>query len=429
MKFFSSFIVAAVCAVAASTASADNVTFTYQGRVNANGSPYTGSGQFKFAILNNAENKTLWTNDGTVIGEPAAAVSLPVQNGVFSVAIGDPSAGMTPINSSIFSSRRPLKLRIWVNCAGSGFEQLSPDQRLVDLTLNTVSSGEIDYTIYVNGTTGDNANNGLTTETAKRTIQGGVDIVPPMLRCNVSVKVAPGDYKEAVQVSGISASGTAYIDSFDGNFLKIVGDETWTAATAGSPNVRIMGADSDATTAPRLRRTCMTASNCSAVMFQGLCFDLAGSIGAKVESGSYVFKSCRATRCLFSGLYTGIGAFGNFVDSAASLNGHGYSSGAGSQMNMTGDAATTNTYHGVNAIGPYNVTLYGGNNFSGNSWSGASFSDGAVAVWGGTGSSVRSNAFYGIETIYRGSSRGQSSVTNTGNGLGTTSDNPGGTFY
>ena len=60
----------------ASIASADDlVTFNYQGRVKVQGSPFNGTGQFKFAIMNTSASATLWTNDATGIGlgstEPA----------------------------------------------------------------------------------------------------------------------------------------------------------------------------------------------------------------------------------------------------------------------------------------------------------------------------------------------------------------------
>jgi len=51
---------------------------SYQGRILTNGVAFTGTGQFKFALVNGAGSVTYWSNDGTSTGgsAPAAAVSL-----------------------------------------------------------------------------------------------------------------------------------------------------------------------------------------------------------------------------------------------------------------------------------------------------------------------------------------------------------------
>ena len=70
----------------------------HQGKITVNGTNYTGTGQFKFALVNAAGNTTYWSNDGssTVGAEPTAAVSLPVARGIFSVNLGDTTlANMT----------------------------------------------------------------------------------------------------------------------------------------------------------------------------------------------------------------------------------------------------------------------------------------------------------------------------------------------
>ena len=71
---------------------------TYQGRVSVNGTNFTGTGQFKFALVNAAGSVTYWSNDGTSSGgsAPTAFVSLGVTNGLFAVGLGDTSlANMT----------------------------------------------------------------------------------------------------------------------------------------------------------------------------------------------------------------------------------------------------------------------------------------------------------------------------------------------
>src|SRR5205814_10272878 len=95
-------ILAAAFVLMSFAAAADNVTFSYEGRVKVNGSPFNGTGQFKFAIMNTSASATLWSNDGTLSGQPTAFISLAVSEGVFSAVIGDPSIGIAPINCSVF---------------------------------------------------------------------------------------------------------------------------------------------------------------------------------------------------------------------------------------------------------------------------------------------------------------------------------------
>lgn len=105
----------------------------YQGKVDVNGVPYNGVGQFKFAIVDTTGTLTLWSNDGTSIGggETTSSVSLNVADGLFSVRLGDTSyGGMTqPLTPSVFD--QPARwLRIWFSDGTHGFQRLGPDQQL-----------------------------------------------------------------------------------------------------------------------------------------------------------------------------------------------------------------------------------------------------------------------------------------------------------
>jgi hypothetical protein len=62
-----------------------------QGRISVNGINFEGTGYFKFALVNGAGTVTRWSNDGTSVAgsEPAAAVSLSVSKGLYSVLLGD----------------------------------------------------------------------------------------------------------------------------------------------------------------------------------------------------------------------------------------------------------------------------------------------------------------------------------------------------
>ena len=105
---------------------------SHQGRVAVNGTAFAGTGRFKFALVNASGFTTYWSNDGTSAAgsEPAAAVSLTVTNGLYSVLLGDVSlSGMATVPAAVFANA-DLRLRVWFNDGMLGFQQLTPDQRL-----------------------------------------------------------------------------------------------------------------------------------------------------------------------------------------------------------------------------------------------------------------------------------------------------------
>jgi len=105
---------------------------SYQGRVQVGSTNFTGTGQFKFAMVDAGTNMTLWSNDGTSLAgsQPSAAVNLPVNNGLFTALLGDASlSNMTAIPAAVFLNAG-VHLRVWFNDGALGFVQLAPDQRL-----------------------------------------------------------------------------------------------------------------------------------------------------------------------------------------------------------------------------------------------------------------------------------------------------------
>ncbi|MCK4659005.1 MAG: hypothetical protein KAV82_05735 [Phycisphaerae bacterium] len=86
---------------------------THQGVIKVSGLRFTGNGYFKFALVDGA-NINFWTHDNTHVGhsvEPDSLVTVDVQEGVYSVALG--GAGMYPIDTSVFTEHDELYLRIW----------------------------------------------------------------------------------------------------------------------------------------------------------------------------------------------------------------------------------------------------------------------------------------------------------------------------
>ncbi len=61
----------------------------YQGRIVESGTNFNGTGLFEFALVNPGGSTNYWSNDGTAIGQPSAAVPLTVTKGLYSVLLGN----------------------------------------------------------------------------------------------------------------------------------------------------------------------------------------------------------------------------------------------------------------------------------------------------------------------------------------------------
>lgn len=105
----------------------------HQGHIEVDGVPFKGTGSFKFALVNAAGTTTFWSNDNTSGGgsQPTAAVSLTVNNGAYSVLLGDTTlVNMEEVPFSVFAENDDVRLRIWFNDGSNGFQQLLPDRRI-----------------------------------------------------------------------------------------------------------------------------------------------------------------------------------------------------------------------------------------------------------------------------------------------------------
>jgi hypothetical protein len=115
---------------------------SYQGRVAVGGINFDGQGQFKFSLVSPAGNVTYWSNDGTGTQgqQPNEPVMLTVNSGNFSVLLGDTTIpGMTAIPPGVFANA-DVRLRIWFNDRGHGFQLLNPDQRIAAVAYAIASS-------------------------------------------------------------------------------------------------------------------------------------------------------------------------------------------------------------------------------------------------------------------------------------------------
>lgn len=107
----------------------------YQGKISIDGSPFSGSGAFRFALIDGTGATSYWSNDNTSTAgsEPTAAVSLPVVNGLYVVPLGDSSiTNMTAGPATVFTNP-DVRLRVWFDDGANGSELLSPDQRITSV--------------------------------------------------------------------------------------------------------------------------------------------------------------------------------------------------------------------------------------------------------------------------------------------------------
>jgi len=118
----------------------------YQGRIVVGSTNFNGSGQFKFALVNGNGTVTHWSNAPVSGGQPNAAVSLTVTNGLYSVLLGDTAiTNMAAIPTTVFNNS-DVRLRVWFS-DGSGFQQLNPDQRIAAVGYAVIASNVVDGAI------------------------------------------------------------------------------------------------------------------------------------------------------------------------------------------------------------------------------------------------------------------------------------------
>lgn len=190
-------------------AHADGPTFTYQGRLNVQGGPFTGTADFGFAILRKDGGETiLWDSNGFPFDDPPTdLITLDVERGLFTVSIGDTTVpNMEALDAALFQVDKPLFLRTWVNANGHGLQKLNPDSRihLADIFGNDQKG---DLTLYVNADSGNDKFSGLHPNRAKGTLRGAVEALPSVLRGETRVLVADGSYEGCVTIRSLQLVG------------------------------------------------------------------------------------------------------------------------------------------------------------------------------------------------------------------------------
>jgi len=296
---------------------AQQVEFNYNGRVRVGGQPFSGEGRFKFSLLTQDGEYTYWANDGVTLDgtEPTSVVTAQCTEGFFSVDIGDTSTtGMAALDASLFNITDHVFLRTWFSDGVHGFEVLQPDRRVVNPALLAQESYD-DVTIYVDGLAGDDRHSGLRPDKAKKTINGGVKLVPRRVSSNVTVRIAPGVYREQVNLYGITTHPE--------KMLRIIGDETWTTNSLSDPSVVVTGTDDDATSTP-VRPMGFMIQDCSRVEIIGIMASYCATAGFRVvQSNTIELRSCKAFKA-GSGFHISMQSSATFYDCVALNNVAGF---------------------------------------------------------------------------------------------------------
>ena len=82
----------------------------HQGRVLIAGIPFHGDGQFGFALI--SENgDVLWNHQGGIGQEPSGSLSIFVEQGFYSIELGDLSIpGMADLSADLFETNSGMSL-------------------------------------------------------------------------------------------------------------------------------------------------------------------------------------------------------------------------------------------------------------------------------------------------------------------------------
>lgn len=290
--------------------------------------------------------------------------------------------------------------------------------------------GGDDFTIYVNGTAGNDANNGLTVGTAKQTIQSAVDSLPECLFCNVTIDVADGVYREEVKVFGIFVE--------PGKKLTFLGDESWTPSSSGDPSVRITGNDND-TTATKVRDYAFMAQQCSNVIINGFLFDNANYTGVDLRQGSISVYNSKSAYNTSYGFTVDSNCRVTFNGCKAEYNDkNGFHVNNNCAVNFKDCAATNNGRSGIVLNQLVNAVFSGSGKFSNNGYTsgpsgsthnGLTVNNNSRASFGTYTGEIKDNAQYGIQIRYDSFTQDHTKNTITGNLSGITLINNGGHTY
>lgn len=184
----------------------------YQGRlVNSNGAPLTtGDYDLAFSIHDAPTGGAqVWgpqVFDGVVA--PGHGARVPVVQGHFNVILGPSDTNGAAIRDAFNGPTRYLEIRVGTNLPILPRQQVlsapyafrSDTAAKADAAMTLLGAATTQTLNYYVATNGLDTNDGLTTNTPKRTIQAAVDLVPSQLKHHIYIRIFPGVYREFVQI-------------------------------------------------------------------------------------------------------------------------------------------------------------------------------------------------------------------------------------
>jgi hypothetical protein len=288
-----------------------------------NGAYLTISAPPPSTVFNN-----LWSNDGTTgLGQqPAAAVNVPVTNGLFTVVLGNTAiTNMTSISASLFTQPN-LQLQIWFNDGTHGFADLNPPQTLTPTPyaayaatisainiVGTIPAANLPASVITNGYSGYwNTNGNAGANPANGAFLGTTDNQPLEMRVNGSraLRLEPGP-------SGYGAPN-------------VIGGAPYNFVSSGVESATIGGG--------------------GAINFEG--------------SGPYTNSVTGDAGTVSGGLQNTASAYGTIAGGVENTAGPGSSIGGGGN-NYTSNSCTIGGGDFNVAVGDYSTVSGGYNNFAG----------------------------------------------------------------
>lgn len=198
---------------------------SFQGHVLDDSRPFEGTGQFKFAIVNQG-GATLWGNDElTTNGEPTKSLGIQVVRGVFATTLGDDSITNMAVLSPGLFDHDFISVRIWFDAGDGVFDQLSPDVRItaVGFALKAKTVDELPDGIVTEATLGEELRGVIELNSAKT---AKLDALQAQI---TTLEAAIGTTPEGTVVSSASSEDSTLTGSGYIKFLSIAAD-SWSAS-------------------------------------------------------------------------------------------------------------------------------------------------------------------------------------------------------
>lgn len=132
-RVISSFVLVLLVSLSTDAVSQVPGILNHQGQISTGATPFTGAGQFKFALVNGGGAVTYWSHDGSSSAgsEPSTSLPLQVSAGRYAVRLGDTAvSGMTSAIPATAFATGDVWLRVWFNDGTNGSQLLAPDKRV-----------------------------------------------------------------------------------------------------------------------------------------------------------------------------------------------------------------------------------------------------------------------------------------------------------